>query len=206
MEIKLRGLDALGLTETCSDIEGFMRAVREKGSPALAEHIARCPSCRKVAADAIRALASDGIPGEPPSADGTAGSPAGTAPEGPVEVVARSLPGGEIRAAGAPFEVIGRGPALRLSPPAPFPARLEIECLEGRYLLRLLPVQRIRGAIVVLRDDRDEPCAPPRRLESTISWSALPPGCYRLAIASPEAKSEMILRLVVDGGTHSPAD
>jgi hypothetical protein len=184
------------MTERCRDPQAFVKALREGGAAALATHIRDCPVCRKVVTDALKALVSDGIPFEPSSELKSMARRILASDEGEGRVVIiRAGPGRAPEISGAEGEIVARGSAVRFDPEiASYALAMEVEPIEGRFLLRLIPKGKT-GALGVLRNEAGAPVVPPRKLDAALSWAGLISGKYRLSVAGSDGVGELGLWL-----------
>lgn len=182
----------LALTERCRDPEASVKALKEGGAEALAAHLRECPVCRKVVTDGLKALVSDGVPFETPSELKTLAKRILATDEGEARVIiVRAGPERPTEVSGAAAEAVGRSGAIRLDPEiVPYALVMEVEPIEGRFLLRLIPKGKT-GAQGVLRTETGEPVAPPRRLDAPLAWAGLNSGKYRLSVAGSDGVGEL---------------
>lgn len=200
--------DRLALTESCRDLVGLLGILQRGDREDLGRHLATCPACRKLIADAVRGMVRGEGEGPPDELKVLAGTLAGRDEgEDPVVQVAGGSRGilevGGAAAAGP----VGRSPEWRI----------EIEHALGRFQIAVESLAvpggvSGRGAFVirvheapggqpgdppkvVLRRRHGEPVAPARRLREPLGWTALAAGEYILVSAGSGGRAAVALHL-----------
>lgn len=200
--------DRLALTESCRDLVGLLGVLQRGDREDLARHLARCPACRKLVADAVRGMVRGRGEGPPDELQVLAGTLAGRDEgEDPVVQVAGGARG--------ILEVGGAAAAGPVGRSAEW--RLEIDHRLGRFLISVESIETRRGGAgpgafvlrvheapggqagdppkVVLREGDGEPVAPARRLREPLGWTALGAGDYVLISAGSRGRAAVALQL-----------
>lgn len=165
---------SIALTDRCINIREFMLLLADgNGSTSLSNHLKKCQTCRKVAADAVKALISEGVPFEVnPGLKKLA-----------AKLIDQDDGDEEIALAVAATK---DAPPVKLSPSVrSYEVQLSVELAEGGFLLRA-NAKNAEGAIATLKNPGGQLCAPPRRIDSGLWWPALAAGTYRLKISGKE--------------------
>lgn len=197
VKINLNSGNSLGLTESCADIRGFMKAVSSRRREDLVDHLAACPACRKVACDTILALFSDGDPRENPAVIEkieTAASSGGADEE--LFIAVRAAPGRILETTGPPSELSAKSDRARFRMSLGAEAIVvEVEAGPAAFQIRLS--SQTKSDAVAIMKLAGAPILPPRRLVGSISWPGLAAGEYQLGVAGREGRRDIFIKLAL---------
>ncbi|MBL4890024.1 MAG: hypothetical protein JKX97_08415 [Candidatus Lindowbacteria bacterium] len=197
MEIKFNREKRFALTEKCKDVDGFIKSVRGGNQKDLADHLAKCPTCRKVALDAVSALMSEGLEMEPPAIvkkiakrvmhEGGAQDKilAILCVDGKIDEVQ----GGEYRIAEQKHRV------SFVYEKEPYPFQLDIELDELKMIVKV-HTKNPTDAVANLSSKASGPVSLPRKLQHSVTWPNQDPGRYDLKITGKNGSSAVSLHVI----------
>lgn len=197
IEFNLDGSGSIALTEKCSDIDEFTKAVRSPSSGLLAQHLAHCPACRKVALDAVKALVSTGDPLEPPAPiKALASKIASSGEEKPNRITVHVKKGRVHEVEGGEYESFRGKRRIKLSNPAkPYPVVFDFEFEARESFLRIIPKEE-SDAFVTVKRRGGEPVGKP--LKHSPTFPALETGRYLLSFTGKGGERQIALELRLD--------